>query len=369
MSDTHAAPAADAGSVAPVNTTNDDGPISIREAAQALSKRREETEKPPVARAPDGKFASQAEDTAPAVDTDAPAQEQPSVTDQQQDDPAPEPSIDPPRSWTKEEKEAFKALPPEHQQRIADRERAREVEIRRGQNEAAEIRKAAEAERQQAEQARQRYEHGLTNTLQALLSSADSEFADIKTHADVQKLVTDDPLRFIQWQAKQQQIQALQTHAMELQRARTEERQNAFVTWADQQDKLFAEQAKEFADPEKGGEARKEIMSYLTEVRGLSQDELVKLWTGQDMFSIRDARSQLILRDAAKWHAAQKKAAAAARTPVPPVQRPGTASSGKADTQSATIATLEQKLSKATSTREQIAAAAALRAAKRSAAR
>jgi hypothetical protein len=53
------------------------------------------------------------------------------------------PPIDPPRSWTKAEKERFQSLPRETQEYLHTREQEREREFRRGQNEAAEQRKAS----------------------------------------------------------------------------------------------------------------------------------------------------------------------------------------------------------------------------------
>jgi hypothetical protein len=49
-------------------------------------------------------------------------------------DPAETPSIEPPRSWSKEDKELFNTLPPETQQRVAERERARESDFLKRQN-------------------------------------------------------------------------------------------------------------------------------------------------------------------------------------------------------------------------------------------
>lgn len=84
---------------------------------------------------------------------DAPDASPPSVEDAPQADPEPvAPSVEPPASWTKAEKEAFATLPPAHQQAIADRERERTKTYRQGQDEAAAARKEREAiaaERQQ----------------------------------------------------------------------------------------------------------------------------------------------------------------------------------------------------------------------------
>jgi hypothetical protein len=49
--------------------------------------------------------------------------------------------IEPPRSWPKEDKVLFATLPPDIRDVIARREQAREIELRRKQNEVAELRK------------------------------------------------------------------------------------------------------------------------------------------------------------------------------------------------------------------------------------
>jgi hypothetical protein len=50
-------------------------------------------------------------------------------------------TIEPPRSWTKEEKLTFLGLPPEVQRTVARRERDREIELRKAQNAAAEAKR------------------------------------------------------------------------------------------------------------------------------------------------------------------------------------------------------------------------------------
>jgi hypothetical protein len=63
--------------------------------------------------------------------------------------------IEPPRSWTKEDKELFTGLPRAIQERLAERERSREGDFLRRQNEAAEKLKGLTAKEQAVEQARQ----------------------------------------------------------------------------------------------------------------------------------------------------------------------------------------------------------------------
>jgi hypothetical protein len=75
------------------------------------------------------------------------------------------PPIEPPRSWTKADKDLFTSLPRETQERIAERERLREGDFLRRQAEAAEKLKGLGAKEQAVDQARQQYEAALPQLL------------------------------------------------------------------------------------------------------------------------------------------------------------------------------------------------------------
>jgi hypothetical protein len=107
--------------------------------------------------------------------------------------------VEPPRSWPKAEKALFVKLSPAIKAIIAKRESDRERELRRAQNDAAEAKKAIEADRAKVEQA--------TALLQALTEA--QQFSDIKTMADVSKLAAEDPIRYLQWDALQKRIAEL----------------------------------------------------------------------------------------------------------------------------------------------------------------
>lgn len=367
MTDTTTGAEAPSGETAAPETTlplappKSDGPLTPRQAAREFAQRREEgakqaTEQPRV----NGKFAA-AQQESPRDGADAGPETVPG--ENVDADPAEQPSIEPPRSWSKEDKELFNALPPETQQRVAERERSRESDFLRRQTEATEKSKALEAKEQAADQARQQYEHAAQNALQVLQSQQASEFADIKTDADVVKLATDDPFRFAQYQARQMQIQRQAQEVGWLTQQREQEKTKTFEAWSKEQDDKFTKQFPEFADPEKGTKVRTAVTSYLTKEVGVPEAALQKLW-GTDLF--RDAMWQRVVYDASRFHAAQQAAKSAVQAPKPQVQRPGTVST-KAERSAVDIGALEKKLDNATSTRSQIAAAAALRAAKRSA--
>src|SRR5262245_50597272 len=103
-----------------------------------------------------------------------------------------QPTIDAPRSWATEDKEAFKALPRGLQERIAERERERERQFRLGQDEVAKGRKAAEDEMATAKQLRQQYEAALPAAIQAQFAALQKEFPEIKGPDALQKLEKED---------------------------------------------------------------------------------------------------------------------------------------------------------------------------------
>jgi len=240
----------------------------------------------------------------------------------QEDSPAEElPPIDPPRSWSKEEKELFNSLPREMQERTAERERLRENDFLQRQNAAAEKTKALEAKEKAADEARTQYEQAAQNALQVLQQQQASEFADIKTQADVQKLATEDPFRFVQWQARQQLISHQVAEVQNLQTQRERESQQRFQSWSKEQDSTFEKMFPEFSDKEKAPALRASVAKYLTDEIGVPQESISKLWN-TDTF--RDAMWQRVIYDASRFHSAQQKAKSAVQAPKPPVQRPGT---------------------------------------------
>lgn len=238
----------------------------------------------------------------------APEDTQPSG-DESETEPAAEdgqPPIEAPLSWSTEAKETFKALPREAQQVIADRERARDVEVRRSQNEAAEIRKAVETERQQ-------YAAQLQNVM-ALTANFDPVIAQ-GLQTDWAKLAAEDPSGYIAQKAafddRVQKLQAGQAQLNALNQKQLTERLQA-------EDKALVEKIPEWADPEKGKAELSSITTKAKSLYGISPEEIGRL---------ADHRVILVLRDAAKYHdlMAAQKAAKAKQVQTPPkrVQKPG----------------------------------------------
>jgi hypothetical protein len=354
------------GAQAPIAThvAGGDGNLSTRDAARSVIDWRRKSAAPEQ---PQQQSAPQA--TAEATESvdetvTAPPQEAPGET--QEAEPAALPPIEPPRSWTKEEKERFQSLPRETQEYLANREQERDREIRRSQNEAAEQRKVVETERQQVAQARQQYESALPILLQNLTSQLQGEFSDIQSMADVQKMASEDWPRYIRWDAQQKQIAAVQQEVAAAQQRQQHEWQSQFTDFVTKESAKFVELVPEAANQEQLSKLQASALEVLRDVK-FSDQELKGLWQGGNGLSIHDHRFQLILRDAVKWREAQQKAKTVQGNakPLPPVQRPGVAPNKGAQAQ-ANIQALTTQLDKS-SGRNALLAAAKLVAARRTA--
>ena len=254
------------------------------------------------------------------------------------------PPIEPPRSWTKEDKELFTSLPRETQERIAERERSRESDFLRRQNEAADKLKGLTAKEQAVDQARQQYEAALPQLLVVLQQQQAGEFADIKTLADVERMAREDWPRYALWDVQQKKITEVARQLTEVQQRQVHERLQQFSEFAKREDDLFREKVSDMADDKKAAELQTRCLATLTGL-GFAEAELAQSWNGAKDLSLRDHRVQLLIRDATLWREAQAKAKAAQAKPVPPVQRPGIAQP-KGAAQHAQIENLAQQLDK-----------------------
>jgi len=342
----------------PVSTpAPDTSPISTREATRALIKRRSEAaspDKPAPAPAPEAVRAEP--ETEPALkeaDADLSEGEAPGEQAKAPEPEAELPPIEAPRSWTKDEQERFKTYPRELQAYLSEREQERDRDLRRRQNEAAEARKAVDAEREQASKARQQYETALPALLHTLQETQAGEFSDIKSMEDVHRLSKDDPFRYLQWDARQKQIAAIQTEIGKSQERQIQERTQQWAQFAKREDELFLEKAPELANNDEARKAEKSAIGVLKDL-GFSEPELAQLWAGQASVSLRDHRLQLLILNAAKSAEAKKTVAKAVAKPLPPVQRPGTAQpAGAARAQQ--VQALSQKLTQTGNLKDAVA--------------
>lgn len=257
---------------------------------------------------------------------------------------AAQPPIPAPRSWTKEEKEAFAALPREHQERIAHRERERQAEIDRRLNEADRASKAAEAREQAAQQARQQYEAALPGVLNALQSQMAQEFPDVKSWDDVARLAQENPVRYLQLDALIKRSDAVAREARQAQEQQQAQQVQQFNTWAEAEVEAFLQKAPEFADPAKAPALREEAAATL-KAAGYSDEEIGHMWAGRLQLSARDHRMQLLVRDAMRYRMAQRDAAKAKAAPAQTVQKPGVATTSR-EQKAGVLGDLHQRLEK-----------------------
>lgn len=280
------------------------------------------------------------------------------------------PSIDAPRSWSKEDKEAFKTYPREAQEKISAQVARQEAEFLRRQNDAAEKLKAVSAREQAAEQARQAYEDRAKDALKVLIREQQRDFGDIKTIDDVRNLAQADPFRYLQWQAHQQELQVQAQAVTEAETRAARDTQAKRSAYATAQDAKLKELVPDYADAKKLAAARDAAMPLLDEY-GLSNDQLQK-WAATDAgFEIlQHAGFQKIISDLMKSREADTRlkaaAQAAVRKPVPPVQRPGiTRPTGQANSER--VAALTNRLNNSGSLDDAVALLAARRGTRRSA--
>lgn len=317
MSDETGSPGGEAISSVPLPADAPESFSSASEAAAFYASLLEKPEKQPAESAEP----ATAENELSVEDNAAPPKE--AHGEDQDPDPAAEPLIERPKSWTESEEAEWRATPRALQQKIAARELERDTALRRTQNDAAEKLKALTAKEQQAEQARQQYEANLPALMQTLQDAQQSSFADIRTVDDVTKLANEDPFRYLQWQAHQTKLQAVNA---ELERANGEKANKHQTEWTEHVQKengLAAELIPELADKIKGPALMTRAAERLAEL-GFKPEELNDLASGRQKLSIYDHRLQQLIFSDLKLSDIQKaKTVVAART-LPPVQRPGT---------------------------------------------
>jgi hypothetical protein len=230
------------------------------------------------------------------------------------------------------------------QQKIVAREQERDTGLRRSQNEIAEQRNAVKAEREASEKARQQYEAQLPALMQTLQDAQQSAFSDIRSVDDVTRLASDDPFRYLQWQAHQTKLQAVNAELERAKGKQAQEQQGKRAAYEAEQNKLLVDMVPEMADPKKAGELRERAVKMLNEDLGLKTD-LLSRWmtddTGHEILS--NAGIQKLIADGLKYRDILSAPKPVASKTLPPVQKPGIARpAGGQDSE--TIQGLEKRL-------------------------
>lgn len=219
------------------------------------------------------------------------------------------PAIEPPSGLTDDEKEQFKSLPPAAQQMFARRERDRVNELRRGQDEVANVKKATDQERQRLAQAADQFIQ-LASTVDPIIAEGQ--------RTDWAKLAADDPAGYVQRNAAyQQRLGYLQAAMQQSQNYQAQQRKDSMA----REEEALLTKVPEWRDPAKGSAAMDEIRKVAVDAYGFKPEEIA---------SLPDHRMALVLKDALafrKMQAAQRTAQAKQVVTVPKVQKPGTGES------------------------------------------
>jgi len=316
-----------------------------------------------------------AEAAPPEIDVSAPQAEissqedgsaPPEEASVETDEGAPEetPSSEPPRSWSKEAREAWASLDPAMQAYISQRDSEDSTAVRKAQSEASQLRQYAEqavqTERMQLEQVRQQYEQALPDLYQML--SANDQFADIQTYADVERMAKEDWARYIEYDAYTKKVGIVQAQMLQAQQRQQQEYVHNWTRWSTQEDQKFATARPEMRDPVKARGVHEAGAKTLTDV-GFTPHEINELWNGRASLSMRDHRVQELFHDAIKFRSSKAKVETARQNPLPSVQRPGVAQFGGARNVQA-LQSAKQKLAATGDVKDGVALLRAQRAAK-----
>jgi ElaB/YqjD/DUF883 family membrane-anchored ribosome-binding protein len=238
--------------------------------------------------------------------------------------------LEPPRWWSKDKKDRFKELPPELQAVVFEQEETRERVTAKAKQEAADARKAADAEIGRA--------RAKVATLDTLVPRAEQMFQNRWANVDWATLATQvEPGEYnrlrVQYEQEAVTVQALAGQ----QRQAAAERFTQFVQAEAEKLKTVVP---DLVDEKLGLERKANLGKFLMSV-GFPADRIAAM----------SAEEAGLAYDAMRWRDAQSKAATLARQPKQPVpQRPAVkpSSTGARSPQSGRLATLSQKRSLST---------------------
>jgi hypothetical protein len=269
---------------------------------------------------------------------DAAQPEEAATGETQEDDPAKEPPLDLPRSWTKEQAETWSKLDRATQEYLLEHDRKISEGVRRSQNELAEQRKALEAELGKAKQLQTEYEGKLPQLVKTLETALQNEFSDIQTMNDVRKLQAEDPFRFQQWQLRQMELAEVTRQQNEIKAREAQEAESNWKAFVGEQSKKLAEFVPD-AEVSKYAPKAGDLFASL----GFTESEREGFLKG-DKISLFDHRMQRLVLNALKYEEIQNAPKVAVKPNLPPVQKPGTARPAGAE-RAASLQSLSEKLS------------------------
>lgn len=252
------------------------------------------------------------------------------------------PAIEPPASWNAAEKEKFSKLDRHLQEYIAERERDRERFVNGKANEAAEARKAAEAERTRIAEERQKALQQYDTVLNAVIAS-DPIIVEGR-QIDWARLATTDPETYTAKKAifddrVQKLSQAIQQREQLAQQVMTEQ-QKAHQERVAKEHQTLLEKVQEWReDPERMRTAIRDVVSHVSKRYGISEQEFANVSDHRAFLMARDnmamakeledARAELARLKATKEATLKEIEAKKASQPAPKVVAPKAASEAK----------------------------------------
>ena len=251
----------------------------------------------------------------PPPENAGPGADQPTGETQEQAEPAQEPPIEPPASWDDEAKARFGKLPREDQEYLAQRERDRDLALRRGQDETAKERKAIEAQRAEAVQQAQQYVQHFQMAAQALHQQLLGDFPDIKTPADLAKLAAEDPARYLVYDARQKQVQDAYQQVAQHNQVAQRQQQAKLNEWIESEARKLADLVPEWKDGERASREIREVREHAIKV-GLPPDQANQPWS---------AAAAVMARESMLYRRGLQAVTKAKLENLPKVVRPGTA--------------------------------------------
>ena len=257
-----------------------------------------------------------------------PGPEDPATSEEEEDeayepdlDPRPEgedsdhQGIEPPNSWSNQERELFKTLPPEAQQVIARRESDQNKAFTQKTQEIAEHRKALESTFATVQQEREAY----ANNLQQLLFVAAPE-AEKFSQIDWQRLAQEQPADYVRLTAERDALRGrIGGIQAELQRVAAQGQQAAawqFQETVKIEQQRLVEALPEFGDPQKGPQKIAAMRSWL-HTKGFSDQEISQVVDHRVLVVVEEAMQV----DRQRQH--RRQAETKRNGAVAPVQPPG----------------------------------------------
>jgi hypothetical protein len=187
--------------------------------------------------------------------------------------PPPAAAIEPPTSWSTEEKQAFSQLPPVLQQTVARRESQREAALTQRSQEAAEARRAYDGERQAAVAQRTEYLAGLQKMM--VLAAPQAEALN---NVDWEALAAQNPAECVRLQAMKESLKsrlgAIEQEFQQGQAQLSAYQQQQLAEVITKEHRALNEKMPDFSDPVKGNQLRKDLGTYLRDAGGFTEKEI-----------------------------------------------------------------------------------------------